>query len=156
MTELEQRIQLLEDENAIRQLKAVYLNACDQKNVELIRACFTEDAELVYPPVGKFGVDGLIDVFTQMAVQTPIVDVHQAHNGEIKIDGDMASAEWNLSYASYDPSTKNFRLLASFYEDRYRRTEDGWKICYSESKPRAVIDGRLEDTGVTANWIEGE
>ena len=94
MSDLEQRIHKLEDESAIRKLKAVYLNACDQKDVETIKDCFTEDAELIYPPIGAFGVDGLVEVFTQMAVQTSIVDVHQAHNGVIEIDGDTASAQW--------------------------------------------------------------
>ena len=84
MTEaLEKRLEALEAENAIRKLKYTYLNACDRKDVETIRACFTEDAELDYPPIGKFGLDGLIDIFTQMAATTPITDVHQAHNGEI-------------------------------------------------------------------------
>ena len=50
MTEaLEKRLEALEAENAIRKLKYTYLNACDLKDVETIKACFTEDAELDYP-----------------------------------------------------------------------------------------------------------
>ncbi|MGC6511446.1 MAG: nuclear transport factor 2 family protein [Parvibaculales bacterium] len=152
MSDLEQRIQKLEDESAIRKLKAVYLNACDQKDVEAIKDCFTEDAELIYPPIGAFGVDGLVEVFTQMAVQTSIVDVHQAHNGVIEIDGDTASAQWNLSFATYNPDDKSFRLLSSFYKDKYVRTDRGWKICFSESCPRTVVDGTLADATVKAEW----
>ena len=76
---LETRLAALEAESAIRKLKYIYLNACDSKDVETIKACFTEDAELDYPPIGKFGLDGLIDIFTQMAATTPITDVHQIH-----------------------------------------------------------------------------
>ena len=156
MNDLELRIQKLEDESAIRKLKAVYLNACDQKDVDTIRACFTQNAELIYPPIGAFGMDGLIEVFTQMAVQTSITDVHQAHNAVIEIDGDTASAEWNLSFASYNPDDKSFRLLSSFYKDRYTRTDEGWKISFSQSCPRSVVDGSLAEAKVKAEWLEME
>ena len=119
MSDLETRIARLEAESDIRRLKARYLNACDAKDVAAIRACFTTDAEIDFPPIGTFGVDGLIDVFTQMAATTPIVDVHQGHNGEIEVDGDEARARWNLGYATYDPRSGTFRLLANFYQDRY-------------------------------------
>ena len=44
---LEKRLEALEAENTIRKLKYTYLNA-DRKDVETIKACFTEDAELDY------------------------------------------------------------------------------------------------------------
>ena len=80
MSDLEQRLQTLEAESAIRKLKAQYLNACDAKDPQAIRACFMEDAVIDYPPLGEFNLDGLIQIFTEMAVNTNIVDTHQAHN----------------------------------------------------------------------------
>jgi len=153
MNDLDARIARLEAESDIRRLKARYLNACDAKDVEAIRACFTPDAEIDFPPIGTFGVDGLIDVFTQMAATTPIVDVHQGHNGEIEVDGDEARARWNLGYATYDPRSGAFRMLANCYHDRYRRTPDGWRISYSRSEPRAIVDGTIGPAGVTAGWV---
>jgi len=150
--DIEKRLETLEAESAIRRLKAQYLNACDNKDVEAMRACFTEDAEIFFPPIGSFGLDGLVDIFTQMAATTPIIDVHQAHNGDIEIDGDTAAAKWNLGFATYDPRDKSFRLLASFYHDRYRKTEQGWRICYTRSEPRAIIDGQLAEDGLKAEW----
>ncbi|RJF93149.1 nuclear transport factor 2 family protein [Sphingomonas cavernae] len=153
MADLESRISRLEAESDIRRLKARYLNACDAKDVDAIRACFTPDAVIDFPPIGEFDLDGLIDVFTQMAVSTPITDVHQAHNAEIDVRGDEASARWNLGYASYDPRGRTFRLLANFYQDRYRRTPDGWRICYTRSEPRAIVDGTLAEDGIKAAWV---
>ena len=46
--ELAGRIARLEAESDIRRLKARYLNACDAKDVDRIRECFTPDAELVF------------------------------------------------------------------------------------------------------------
>ena len=151
--DIETRIDRLEAESDIRRLKARYLNACDAKDVDAIRACFTPDAEIDFPPIGTFGVDGLIDIFTQLAATTPIVDVHQGHNAEIMIDGDEASARWNLGYATYDPRDNSFRLLATFYHDRYRRTPEGWRICATRSQPRASVEGKLASDGLTGQWV---
>lgn len=156
MSDIEQRIAKLEAESDIRKLKARYLNACDAKDVEAIRDCFTEDAEIVFPPLGSFDLDGLMGIFNQMAATTPISDVHHAHNGEISINGDDASARWNLGFATYDPRNKSFRMLSSFYEDRYRKTDAGWKICFTKSTPRTIVDGTLEENNLTAQWaLEG-
>jgi hypothetical protein len=154
MSDLEARIARLEAESAIRKLKARYLNACDAKDVAQIESCFTADAELDYPPIGKFGVDGLIAAFTQIALQSPIVDVHQIHNGEIEvIDADHATARWNLGFSTYDPRAGSFRLLGSFYHDEYVRTADGWKIAKSRSEPRTIVDGTIGPDGVTATSL---
>lgn len=153
MTDLETRIARLEAESDIRRLKARYLNACDAKDLDAIRACFTADAVIDFPPLGEFDLDGLIGIFTQMAATTPITDVHQGHNAEIEVDGDAASARWNLGYATFDPRDGRFRLLANFYHDRYRRTADGWRISYTRSEPRAIVDGVLAEDAIKANWV---
>jgi len=154
MSDLEARIARLEAESAIRRLKARYLNACDAKDVDAIRACFTPDAELDYQPIGKFGPDGLIEVFTQIAVNSPIVDVHQGHNAEIEvIDADHARGRWNLGFATYDPREGTFRLLSSFYHDEYVRTADGWRIAKSRNEPRTILDGKLTDGSVSAQSL---
>ena len=154
MSDIETRLARLEAESEIKRLKARYLNSCDAKDVDAIRACFTPDAELDFPPIGTFGVDGLIQVFTQMAVQTPITDVHQAHNAEIEVaaDGKTATARWSLGFATYDPRNRSFRMLANFYHDRYVLTAEGWRICYSRSEPRAIVDGTLAEEGIKASW----
>jgi len=154
MASLEERIARLEAESEIRKLKARYLNACDAKDVEAIRSCFTPDAELDYQPVGKFGPDGLIAAFTQIAVNSPIVDVHQIHNGEIEIvDADHATARWSLGFSTYDPRTGGFRLIGSFYHDEYVRTAEGWRVSKSRHEPRTIVDGAIGESGVTAKSI---
>ncbi len=156
MSDLEARIMRLEDESDIRRLKARYLNACDAKDVAAMRACFCEDAVIEFPPLGQFDLDGLVGIFEQMAATTPIVDVHHGHNGEIAIDGDTASGRWNLGFATYDPRNQAFRMLSSFYDDEYRRTKDGWRISFTRSTPRAIVDGTLASENLTAQWaIEG-
>jgi hypothetical protein len=154
MADLETRIARLEAESDIRRLKARYLNACDAKDVDAIRACFVPDAELDYQPVGKFGPDGLIEAFTAIALHSPIVDVHQIHNGEIEIiDADHASARWSLGFSTYDPREGSFRVLSGFYYDEYVRTTDGWRVSKSRHEPRTIVDGTMGSDGVTAKSL---
>jgi hypothetical protein len=143
---LEARIARLEAESEIRRLKARYLNACDLKDVDAIRACFHPDAELDYAPMGKFGLEQMIAVFTQIAVGSPIADCHQIHNGEIEIlDGGRACARWSLSFATYDPRSGSFRLMSGIYDDEYADTGEGWRITSSRHTPRLIADGTLQD-----------
>jgi hypothetical protein len=143
---LEARIARLEAESDIRKLKARYLNACDLKDPEAIRACFHPDAELDYAPLGKFGVGQMIAAFTKIAVGSPIADSHQIHNGEIEIhSADRASARWSLGFTTFDPRKGSFRLMAGLYEDEYVRTAEGWRIMSSRHTPRLIADGTLAD-----------
>lgn len=153
MSDLERRIARLEAESEIRRLKARYLNACDAKDIDAIRECYIEKgAEIVFPPIGTFhDREGLVEIFTQLAATTPIIDSHQAHNAEINvIDENNAEARWSLAFVTYHPELKTFRLLSNFYHDRYVRTEKGWRIAYSRSEPRLIFDGKVTD----ANGVE--
>jgi len=154
MSDLEARLSKLEAESDIRRLKARYLNACDAKDADAMRDCFTEDAVIDFPPLGEFDLDSLVSIFTQMAVNTPIVDVHQGHNADIEINGNVARAKWNLGFATYNPEDNKFRLLSSFYHDEYRKTLVGWRISYTRSEPRAIIDGTLTKDDLKAEWIK--
>ena len=52
---LEARIQRLEDIEAIKQLKAKYFHACDQKQLSEIESCFVSGEMLIdYAAVGIF------------------------------------------------------------------------------------------------------
>ena len=151
---LEDRIEKLEAESAIRALKARYLNACDRKDVDQVRTCFATDAIIDFPPLGEFDVDGLIGIFTQMAVSTSIIDSHHGHNAEITVDGDKASAIWNLGFATINPEDNSFRLLAGFYTDRYEKRDGEWLITYTRSEPRKIIDGKLDDASISASLLK--
>lgn len=153
-TDLETRIACLEAEREIRKLKARYLNACDAKDVAAIRGCFLADAELDYVPMGKFTLDGMIEAFIAIAVGSPIIDVHQMHNGEIDIlDEAHASARWSLSFITYDARTRKFRVMAGIYEDEYCRTDAGWRIAKSRHTPRLILDGELAEQGLRADVL---
>jgi len=154
MPDIETRLARLEAESDIRRLKARYLNACDRKDADTVRACFAPDAVIDYPPLGEFDVDGLLGIFTQMAVSTNIIDSHHGHNAEITIDGDKAEAVWNLGFATINPDDNSFRLLAGFYTDKYEKRGDDWLITYTRSEPRKIIDGKLEENSISGSLLK--
>jgi len=151
---LETRIKRLEAESDIRKLKARYLNACDRKDAVAVRACLAPDAIIDFPPLGEFDVDGLIGIFTQMAVSTSIIDSHHGHNAEISVDGDRADAIWNLGFATINPDDGTFRILSGFYTDRYEKRDGEWLMTYTRSEPRNIIDGTIEPSGLKAQFMK--
>lgn len=151
---IEERLARLEAESEIRRLKARYLNACDAKQADVVRACFTLDAVIDFEGMGVFNVDQLVGIFTEVAVNSPIADSHHGHNAEIEIlSADTAKAVWNLGFTTYDPRNGQFRALSMFYQDEYRRTEDGWRISKTKSLARSALEGTAIEGKLSAKWL---
>lgn len=151
---IEERLARLEAESEIRRLKARYLNACDAKEADAVRAYFTPDAVIDFEGMGVFTVDQLVGIFTEMAVNTPISDSHHGHNGEIEVlDERSATARWNLGFTTYDPRNGQFRALSMFYHDRYTKTAEGWRISATKSVLRTALEGTAKAGDLSANWL---
>jgi hypothetical protein len=137
---LEERIQRLEDIEAIRLLKHRYLNACDMKQVESVRDCFAEGEILIdYGPVGVFEErDRFVELFKIMACHVHVVDLHHGANPEIHLDGDVAMGRWALFYFNIDARSGATRQLGGLYEDEYQKFEGQWKITKTTFKAHSV------------------
>ena len=147
MDELLRRIRRLEDEAEIKRLKARYFNAGDTQDLESLRDCFTEDADIDYPPYPPFqGRDALYRAFRQAAATYRMVNVHHGHNGEIHfVDDDRAEGVWNLQYCAYLLDSKRFLYQSSIYYDVYVRTAEGWRIGASRTETRLALEGAVDD-----------
>jgi hypothetical protein len=86
-SDLEKRVQELEDILAIQHLKHTYLNACDAKDVQAMIGTFViSDCKIDYGPVGSFtNRDDLAKVFQEAACHDFMLESHHAHNPIIKI-----------------------------------------------------------------------
>lgn len=145
MADLLQRLARLEDLEAIRNLKYRYLNACDQKDVDAIRACFANGPIWIdFGPVGAFRHrDDFIEAYRQMACQPRVVDLHHGANPEIVIESEgQASARWALYYFNLDTDSGLTRQLGGIYLDRYRKSNEGWRIVESICRLHSVVNGR--------------
>src|SRR5882762_5393379 len=115
----------------IRQLKARYAFFLDTKDWDEFRRLFTDDM------VGKFG-DGPEIVggkhFAELAAEAAdaAITVHHFHEPGLRLESaTTAIASWPmLAYLHYpdgsQPTTQNY----GHYHERYRLTDDGWRIAY--------------------------
>ena len=127
----------LEAIEAIKRVKYRYLRALDTKHWDDFADTLTEDV------VGEYGSSmgkahrftnrsDLVE-FMRTSMPASVITEHRVSHPEITVEdggeADEAEAVWYLQdrviVAEHD-----FMLFgAAFYRDRYRRTEDGWKIC---------------------------
>jgi hypothetical protein len=140
---LEQRIARLEAVEAIRELKHRYFNACDLKEVAVIRDCFAEGAIAIdYGPIGSFqDRDSFVALYESLACNERVIDLHHGANPEIELVAeDEAKARWALYYFNLDAETGATRQLGGVYQDRYRRIAGQWKIVATEFRAHSLVE----------------
>ncbi len=129
------RLQRLEDIEAIARLKARYCQACDDDhNPDKVAACFIPDGLWEGRNIGVHArgheairryIGGVKD---SGRIRT---SAHIVTNPLITIDGDEAVGAWRLVmlYTGVAPDgAEQFHRIIGFYEDRFVRTEDGWRF----------------------------
>lgn len=148
---LEKRVQELEDREAIRALKAAYLNGCDLKQPDTVRECFAEGEVLIdYGWIGVFhDRDSFVQIFEEMGCHPHVLDMHHGANPQIEITGeDTARGNWALHYLNIDANTHALTNLGVYYDDEYRRTADGWRIVATKSRFMSTLMLNLDDGSV--------
>lgn len=131
---LEQRLSRLEAIEVIRQLKARYFHACDNKQPDVVRECFAPgEVDLRYGRIGSFSErEQMLAVFTELACQPHIVEMHHGQNPRIEVhDEDNATGIWGLYYYLIDTRQQTVTQLAGFYDDAYARRDGLWQITRS-------------------------
>jgi len=130
-SDLEKRLQYLEDIEAIKQLKALYCKYADTgEHADEFAALFTEDAILDEGDDGVFsGRHAIRDMYRQVwsfitlnqhLVLSPIIDV----------DGDTARGEWRLLQlftTRQDDGDKAFWACGE-YQDVYVKNDGRWRF----------------------------
>jgi hypothetical protein len=128
---MKEKVQLLEDSEAIRRLKARYAQACDDKyNLDKLGELFAEDAvwdggELMGTHNGKAAV---LKFFKE--IQNSITfGVHYFLMPHLTIEGNKAQARWYV----WMPATfagNRAGWIAGFEDDRYVKTKGQWYVTY--------------------------
>ena len=128
LEDLERRIQVLEDMEAIKRLKARYCAYCDNNyDVEGIAALFTADAVWDGGSFGRYEGREAIRAFFQGAPQLLSFAMHQVMNPVIEVQGERASGQWYI----FEPVTftdgEQAGWIAGRYEDEYVKVGGEWK-----------------------------
>ncbi|HUD36664.1 MAG TPA: nuclear transport factor 2 family protein [Streptosporangiaceae bacterium] len=121
----------------IRQLKYRYLRCVDLKLWDEIGDVFTHDATADYgtPSAGRpLDLKSRDDIvgFLRDSLGNGIITLHAAGQPEIEIDGDDATGTWRFTDTVIATDFKVVISGAAFYEDTYRREDDGqWRISHT-------------------------
>lgn len=153
MTSLEERVERLEQREAIRQLLVDFVAGCDAGyDADRIIALFTTDAVMELGPLGRYsGAEEIHGFFAGVAEQIPFT-VHLQTNYEIEIaaSGAEASGRW---YVFETPTIGERACWGAFtYEDTYRLVDGAWRIARLEQRFHfltAFEDGWVKTPRVT-------
>lgn len=144
---LEKRVQELEDVLAIQNLKHVYLNACDSKDVPLMISTFVKaNCFIDYGPVGTFSnSEDLAAVFQEVACHEYMLESHHAHNPIIKIkDSISALGHWSLTYNLINTENSSIVSLQGEYDDVYQKINYQWLIKETTFKGRSSLNLEID------------
>ena len=141
------RVQRLEDIEAIRRLKARYLNACDSQDPESAKDCFA--AGRVVIDMGHVGVfrdrEAFAEIYRTFGCQPFILDMHHGTNSEIEFTDDThAKALWALEYRNFNTAGEDGDLRQPHLPRRVREASRR-----SGRSPRSARSSRPRCTAVT-------
>jgi len=139
-----QRLQMLEDAEEIRWMKAYYAQVCDDKfgpdHVAkpqdvidaavrpMVERVFAEDAAWGAAPDGAAPVRGREAIFQRLRVSPWTFAMHYYVNPVITLDGDRAHARWMLWEPCTAVDSNTAMWMSAVSEDDYIRTPDGWRL----------------------------
>lgn len=155
---LEERLQRLEDDRAIRDLKARYLRACDGKDPATVEDCLTPDARIRYEGFPPFdSAADFVAVYRQFGCRPGIHDIHHAANGVIAFDGpDRATGQWALTFHNIDLTNRRITQFGIEYDDVYVRQDTGWRIAESHSRRKSLLVETVGADGLVRVAAMGE
>lgn len=129
LEQLERRLQVIEDIEAIKKLKAKYCAAYDnQYDADAIATLFTEDAVWDGGNFGKCEGREAIRTFFQGASRIFPFALHQVMNPLIEVDGDTAIGQWYLFQPCTLGKQNQAMWLAAKYQEQYVRSDGEWQF----------------------------
>ena len=134
--DLAQRIDALEQIEAIKTLKHRYWRACDGKDPKTFRDCFIRSgASIDYGRLGAFDdADPMTEIFTRVALHTVdgkhvIYDMHHGMHPEIALTGERAAVgRWTLRFRQVNLLDRTETLSTGEYDDEYLLEDGEWKM----------------------------
>jgi len=133
LEEIEKRLNILEDKEAIRELQYKYLGHLTKVEWEQVFDCFTEDA------VTNIGVHGIKNGKAEIIsfFKNVIARGHVGKEGNfvvqpiITVNGDQAKASWFIYIMHLDlTGTKAQDWAQGLYDIEYKKVNGQWKISY--------------------------
>ena len=159
LNDLAARVRRLEDESAIRALKARYLRSCDIKDVDGVRQTLMADGAVIefegFPPFADR--EPFLAVYQQFGCVPGIFDIHHGANAEIAFEGaDRATARWSLLFHNINLSARTLTQMGVEYDDIYIRRDGRWWIAETASRRTSFLLHSVGEDGAPRVTAMGE
>lgn len=156
---VEQRLQRLEDDRAIRDLKARYLRACDTKDPETVHDCLIPHGAIIayegFPPFDNR--DDFVAIYAQMGCAPGIFDIHHGANGIINIESEArATGNWSLYFHNINLAARTLTQMGVEYDDVYVKQDGRWWISETRTKRLSCLIHSVDAAGQTTVAVMGE
>lgn len=129
LSELEARLTRMEDIEAIKQLKALYCEICDDDhNPDRIITIFSEDGIWEGRGIGKAEGHDEIRALFQRFQQMMSFSQHMTMNPRIEVDGNTAKGTWYFFGPFTFRDGNQAKWQATRYHEDYVKADGEWKI----------------------------
>jgi hypothetical protein len=159
MVTLEARLQRLEDDRAIRDLKARYLRACDTKDPAAVRDCLLPvGAVIAYDGFPAFADrEAFVAVYAEMGCAPGIFDIHHGANGVIAFEGDdRATGQWSLLFHNINLASRMLTQMGVEYDDVYVKQDGRWWIAETHSRRISCLIHSVDGEGRPTVAVMGD
>jgi len=130
----ENRLKVLEDIEAIKNLKASYCYlvddgvAGDASKLDELLTHFTDDAKADFGAYGTYeGKEALARFFKEMVPGVLSYAAHMVHNPIIEVEGDGAGGRWYFEVPCTLREPNRAAWIQGRYEEEYGKVGGGWK-----------------------------
>jgi ketosteroid isomerase-like protein len=129
LAELEARITKIEDIEAIKQLKALYCEICDDDhNPDRIVTIFTKDGIWEGKGIGVATGHAEIRKLFENFAKLMSFSQHMTMNPRIQVDGDTATGTWYFFGPFAFRDNDQAKWQATRYHETYAKDDGEWKI----------------------------
>ncbi len=135
----------MDDVQELISLKYRYLRTLDLKQWDEFEATFVPEATGHYGAELEFASRAELVGYMRESLGPGIITMHHCHHPEITVTGDTATGRWYLEDKVIAPDFKFVLEGAAFYEDRYVRTPEGWRILHTGYRRTYEASYSLED-----------
>ena len=129
---LEERITMLEDLEAIKQLKSKYAYDLDGRDWDGVCDFFTEDGKADFGPWGQYvGKKEIEKFYKETFPPTTTFTLHLTQDPIITVEGDRAKGKWYLHESVTFTEGNKATWGAAIYEDEFVKRNGKWRCIYS-------------------------
>lgn len=149
LTDLLQRLSVLESIEEIRALRADYFSGLDRRDLERVRNLFRPDAVIGMGEAGTFtDRESFLTWFEDECTGPSLFDLHHGANHRIFVDSDTtAHGTWDAYYNQLDTAARTTYTDAYYYEDEYVKVDGRWWISKTTINTGSTFQGDIAEDG---------